>query len=71
MNQNAFFLFPRYVGQPIQCWIPAQFTGAWEQYSENYCFVQNTYFLPLDHYIPQVVWEHTMFPPLTPLLFIY
>ncbi|ETN68302.1 putative innexin-3 [Necator americanus] len=40
----------QYVGKPIQCWVPAQFTGAWEKYAETYCFIKGSYFLPDDEH---------------------
>ncbi|VDK42103.1 unnamed protein product [Anisakis simplex] len=44
-----------YGGKPIQCWLPAELASqkGWEQYAENYCFVENTYYIPLDQKIPQ------------------
>ncbi|PAV62527.1 hypothetical protein WR25_00154 [Diploscapter pachys] len=42
----------QYVGTPIQCWMPTEFKGGWEQYAEDYCFIQNTFFIPFEEEIP-------------------
>ncbi len=31
---------------------PAQFPSSWEQYAEDYCFIQNTYFYPMSERLP-------------------
>ncbi|VDK27589.1 unnamed protein product [Gongylonema pulchrum] len=44
-----------YGGDPIQCWLPAQLASqrSWEQYAEDYCFIENTYYIPLEQNLPQ------------------
>jgi hypothetical protein len=40
------------MGKSVQCWLPAQFKKGWEEYAEDYCFVENTYWLPFNERIP-------------------
>ena len=47
----------QYVGEPLQCWQPAQFTDFWTQYVHDYCLVENTYYLPWERNIPDTAEE--------------
>lgn len=43
----------QYVGDPIHCWVPVHFTGAWESYTDSFCWIRNTYWLPIEDEIPK------------------
>ncbi|CAF0810648.1 unnamed protein product [Rotaria sp. Silwood1] len=36
----------------ITCWVPAQFVGAYSKYTNNYCWVSNTYYIPSNTTVP-------------------
>ena len=42
----------QYVGDPINCQVPAHFSGNWEEYTNSYCWIKNTYHLPFEEHIP-------------------
>ncbi len=42
----------QYVGDPIQCWVPAHFTSNYEDYANKICWVANTYYNPFDKKVP-------------------
>ncbi|XP_063714134.1 innexin unc-9-like [Symsagittifera roscoffensis] len=43
----------QYVGDPINCWTPAQFNREWVEYTNNICWISNTYYLPFENTIEQ------------------
>uniref|UniRef100_A0A1I7T0S1 Innexin n=1 Tax=Caenorhabditis tropicalis TaxID=1561998 RepID=A0A1I7T0S1_9PELO len=36
----------QYFGQPLKCWTPREFSGSWDGYVHDFCFIENTYFVP-------------------------
>ncbi|XP_061165160.1 innexin unc-9-like isoform X2 [Saccostrea echinata] len=43
----------QYVGEPIHCWCPAEFMESMVDYTNNVCWIQNTYYVHLDDDIPK------------------
>ena len=41
-----------YIGEPITCWAPAQFTSNHVRYANSLCWVRNTYYIPFEQRIP-------------------
>ncbi|VIO96943.1 Uncharacterized protein BM_BM17658 [Brugia malayi] len=54
---SAFISGWSFVGSPIQCWFPAYYRGWWIEYALDYCFIQNTYFIPFTDVVPDNYWD--------------
>lgn len=52
----------QYVGDPIHCWVPVHFIGAWESYTDSYCWIRNTYWLHFDEEIPKEIQNREKHP---------
>ena len=44
----------QYVGVPIVCWAPQHFKGSWIKFTNSYCWVKNTYYLPWQNDVPHI-----------------
>ena len=41
-----------YVGDPIHCWMPKHFSKHWTKYTDSYCWVKGTHYVPLEPDVP-------------------
>jgi len=49
---NIYVVTEEFVGEPIYCWCPAEFTWEEVDYVHYVCWVSNTYYLPISKQIP-------------------
>ncbi|CAF2650729.1 unnamed protein product [Rotaria sp. Silwood2] len=45
---TAFVSAKQFVGEPISCWTPAQFSGPQVAYTNSICWLKGTYYLEID-----------------------
>lgn len=36
----------QYAGDPIDCWVPAQFKASYEKYADSYCWITGSWYIP-------------------------
>ncbi len=51
-----------WVGDPIKCWTPKHFTDNHDKFTNSYCWVKNTYYVPFDEDIPKAWEPHRVIP---------
>uniref|UniRef100_A0A0K0FWR7 Innexin n=1 Tax=Strongyloides venezuelensis TaxID=75913 RepID=A0A0K0FWR7_STRVS len=51
--------YRQFGGRPLECMLPMGFSGAWEQYAEQYCWAEDTYFVPTKEAIESYTNNHT------------
>uniref|UniRef100_A0AC35U886 Innexin n=1 Tax=Rhabditophanes sp. KR3021 TaxID=114890 RepID=A0AC35U886_9BILA len=51
---SVLISFKQFGSKPLECMFPTKFPGSWEQYAENYCFGQDTYFVQPDEHVANI-----------------
>jgi hypothetical protein len=49
---GSFLIAKVFIGEPILCWMPAEFTYFHEQYAHQFCYLNSTYFVKDDETLP-------------------
>ncbi|XP_045161268.2 innexin unc-9-like [Mercenaria mercenaria] len=55
---SVFVAGSSYVGEPIACWHPAEYTAHQVKYANSYCWIKNTYYVPMSDTIPRDNRDH-------------